>query len=125
MTTPSAPSPAPLPVPQRFGLRSQTLGCLPVVNFFLDRLGLAEHLGRRLRPDARLRVAPAAVVQLVVANIVAAGHRPVYALGEWAAGFDPVVLGLGPGDATACVSALNDDRVGRMPAGCSTPTGPA
>jgi Domain of unknown function (DUF4277) len=45
---------------------------------------------------------------LVVRNLVA-GHRPVYALGEWAAPYDPAVLGLGPGDA----EALNDDRVGR------------
>ena len=37
-------------------------------------------------------------------------HRePVYALGEWAAPFDPTLLGLGAGD----VDALNDDRVGR------------
>jgi len=38
------------------------------------------------------------------------GHRPVYALGEWAARYDdPTVLGLGPGDA----DLLNYDRVGR------------
>jgi len=49
------------------------------------------------------------VIRVVVANI-AAGHRPVYALGDWAASSDPAVLGLGPGDA----AALNDDRVGRM-----------
>ncbi|HXZ69338.1 MAG TPA: IS1634 family transposase, partial [Streptosporangiaceae bacterium] len=84
------------------------------MNFVLARLGLGEHLDRYLPHDARLRLAPATVVRLVVANIVAAGHRPVYALGEWAAGFDPAVLGLGPGDANAGVSALNDDRVGRM-----------
>ncbi len=44
-----------------------------------------------------------------MANI-AAGHLPVYALGDWAASYDPAVLGLGPDDA----AALNDDRVGRM-----------
>jgi transposase len=86
------------------------LGCLPVVNFFLQRLGLAECLDRYLpHDDVRLRLAPAAVIQVVVANI-AAGHLPVYALGEWAAAYDPAVLGLGPDDA----AALNDDRVGRM-----------
>jgi hypothetical protein len=84
------------PTPQRFGLRSQRLGCLPVVNFFLARLGLAEHLDAYLpHNDARLRLAPAGVIRLVVANI-AAGHLPVYALGDWAASYDPAVLGLGP-----------------------------
>src|SRR5680860_1230136 len=61
--------------PEQFTLQSQNLGCLPIVNFFLNRIG----------------------------------HRPVYALGEWAAAFDPGVLGLAVGDA----EALNDDRVGR------------
>jgi transposase len=96
--------------PERFGLRSQRLGCLPVVSFFLQRLGLGEQLGRYLpHDDVRLRLAPATVIQVVVANITA-GHLPVYALGDWAASYDPAVLGLGPDDA----AALNDDRVGRM-----------
>jgi hypothetical protein len=48
------------------------------------------------------------VIAVLVRNVVA-GHRPVYALGEWAACYDPTVLGLGPGEA----ELLNDDRVGR------------
>ena len=59
--------------------------------------------------DARLRLAPAAVIGVVLRNILV-GHRPVYALGEWAEPFDEAVLGLAEGD----IAALNDDRVGRM-----------
>src|SRR5680860_1515905 len=71
--------------PEQFTLQSQNLGCLPIVNFFLNRIGLADHLRNYLPAgDARLRLTPAAVVEVVVANLVA-GHRPVYALGEWAA----------------------------------------
>ena len=96
--------------PGQFTLRSQQLGPLPVINFFLARMGLAGHLGTYLpHNDARLRLAPASVIAVLVRNIMT-GHRPVYALGEWAAPYDPAVLGLGPGDA----GALNDDRVGRM-----------
>src|SRR5680860_802387 len=95
--------------PEPFTLRSQRLGCLPVVNFFLTRMGVAEHLRTYLpADDARLRLAPAAVIAVLVRNIVS-GHRPVYALGEWAARYDPAVLGLGQGEA----ELLNDDRVGR------------
>jgi transposase len=95
--------------PAPFTLRSQRLGCLPIVNFFLARIGLAEHLQTYLPAgDARLRLDPAAVLAVLVRNIVA-GHRPVYALGEWAARYDPTVLGLAPGEA----ALLNDDRVGR------------
>ncbi len=99
MLTPSEP----------FRLASQRLGCLPIVNFLFDRMGLEERLRSYLpTDDARLRLAPAAVIATVVANIVAA-HRPVYALSEWAAPYDPRVLGLAPGE----VELLNDDRVGR------------
>src|SRR5665811_2638299 len=95
--------------PDPFTLRSQRLGCLPIVNVFLTRMGMAEHLRTCLpADDPRLRLAPATVITALVANIVA-GHRPVYALGEWAAPYDPAVLGLAVGDA----EMLNDDRVGR------------
>jgi transposase len=95
--------------PGQFTLHSQNLGCLPIVNFFLARMGLADHLATYLPAgDARLRLTPAAVVEVVVRNLVV-GHRPVYALGEWAAAYDPGLLGLRAGDA----EMLNDDRVGR------------
>lgn len=95
--------------PDPYRLRTELLGPLPVINHFLDRMGLAGSLGRFVpHDDARLRLAPAAVLGVVVANLVT--HRqPVYALGEWAAPYDPALLGLAPGD----VGALNDDRVGR------------
>ena len=92
-----------------FELRTEVLGALPVINHFLGRLGVAELLERHVpHDDRRLRLAPATALGVVVRNLVT--HRePVYALGEWAAPFDPALLGLGAGDA----GALNDDRVGR------------
>ena len=67
--------------PGQFTLESQNLGCLPIVNFFLTRIGLADHLQAYLaNDDARLRLTPATVIALVVRNLVV-GHRPVYALG--------------------------------------------
>ena len=80
-----------------------------MVNAFLDRVGLPALLARYLpHDDARLRLAPAAVIGVVVRNLLLA-HRPVYALGEWAAPYEPGMLGLAGND----VAALNDDRVGR------------
>lgn len=94
----------------QLGLASQQLGGLPVINTFYDRLGIAGLLERFVpADDARLRLSPASALGVVVRNLVI--HRePVYALGEWAAPFDPQLLGLS-GDE---VSLLNDDRVGRM-----------
>lgn len=92
-----------------YRLRTEAVGPLPVINHFLARMGLAEALERFVpHDDARLRLAPAAVLGVVVRNLVT--HRqPVYALGEWAAPYDPALVGLGPDE----VGALNDDRVGR------------
>ncbi|MGH2675968.1 MAG: IS1634 family transposase [Actinomycetota bacterium] len=95
--------------PGPFELASEALGPLPVVNHFLARIGLAGRLDRHLpSDDRRLRLAPATVIGVVVRNLVV-GHLPLYALGEWAAPYQPALLGLSAGDA----EALNDDRVGR------------
>jgi len=92
-----------------YGLRTGLLGPLPVINHFLARMGLGASLERFVpHNDARLRLAPAAVLGVVVRNLVT--HRqPVCAMGEWAAPYDPRLLGLASDD----VGALNDDRVGR------------
>ena len=92
-----------------FGLRSRTLGGLPIVNHLLDRLGLPALLTDAMPDDdARLKLAPAVAIRLVITNLVL-GREPLYGLGGWAAAFDPALLGLSPGD----LSVLNDNRVGR------------
>ncbi|MGI8808860.1 MAG: IS1634 family transposase [Acidimicrobiales bacterium] len=92
-----------------FVLHSQLLGPLPILNHFMDRIGVREALDAHVpADDARLRLAPATALGVVVANL-AVCHEPLYALGEWARPYDPAVLGLGEGEA----EALNDDRVGR------------
>lgn len=92
-----------------FELDTQLVGPLPVINHFAERLGLDRLLDAFVPPDdARLKLAPATAIGVVIRNLVI--HRePVYALGEWAAPFDPRLLGLDDGE----VALLNDDRVGR------------
>ena len=92
-----------------YGLHSELLGPLPVIDHFLTRMGLMASLERYVpHDDARLRLAPAVVLGVVVRNLVT--HRePVYAIGEWAGPYAPELLDLFPGE----VAALGDDRVGR------------
>jgi transposase len=92
-----------------FGLVSHRLGALPILNHFLDRIGLDAALQRWLpEPDRRFKLLPAAAIRLLVVNLLV-GRAPLYGLGEWAAPYAPHLLGL-PGGDTAW---LNDDRVGR------------
>lgn len=97
------------PVDGPFGLVSQRLGALPLVNHFLDRIGLDAALARWLpEPDRRFKLTPATAIRLLVINLLV-GRAPLYGLAEWAAPYAPGLLGL-PGGDTAW---LNDDRVGR------------
>ena len=93
-----------------FTLRTETLGALPIVNHFLARMSLDAIIDAHLPAnDARLRLDPAVVIGLLVRNLTI-DHQPIYALGEWAAGFDPSLFGMTAAD----VDGLNDDRTGRM-----------
>lgn len=95
--------------PSDLGLVSQVLGGVPIINAVTDRLGLPALLAAALPDgDARVKVSAAAAIRLVVTNLVL-GREPLYGLGEWAARYDPALLGLTPSE----VSVLNDDRVGR------------
>lgn len=92
-----------------FELHSQALGALPIVCRFLERMRVAMLLERYLAPlDARVALAPARVIGVLVRNLCVC-HEPLYRLGEWAAPFDPALLGLASDE----VGALNDDRSGR------------
>ena len=90
-------------------LVSRALGGLPIINDVLDRLGLPALLADVLPSgDARQKLAPAAAIRVVVTNLML-GREPLYGLGEWAARYDPPLLGLTEPE----VDGLNDDRVGR------------
>ena len=92
-----------------FQLRSEHLGALPIVDACLDRVGLQALLERHLPAgDTRVALPAATVIGVIVRNLCVA-REPLYGLAEWAARYDPALLGLCPGEALL----LNDDRAGR------------
>jgi hypothetical protein len=92
-----------------FRLRAEVLGALAIVDHYLGQLGVEDLLESFVpATDGRVKLAPAKGLGVLVRNL-ALSHQPVYALGEWAASFDPALLGLEGGEARL----LNDDRVGR------------
>jgi len=96
-------------LPARFQLQSSRVAALPVLNHFIQRWGIPPLLEKHLPPpDPRSKLLPAQVLLTLLRNLVLS-HRPLYSLGEWAAGMDAGCLGLTPGQ----TRALNDDRVGR------------
>jgi hypothetical protein len=93
----------------RLTLRSETLGGLPIVCRFLARMRVGALLERYLpETDARVGLPAARTIGVLIRNLCVS-HEPLYRLGEWAAAFDPRLLGIPSSE----VSLLNDDRVGR------------
>ena len=88
---------------------AQLLGAMPIVNHFLRRLKLDDALAAAVpHDDARVLLAPATALGVLVRHL-AIEHRPLYALGEWAARYAPGLIGLDESE----LDLLNDDRVGR------------
>ena len=112
-TRPPRPHVAPPSPPQARGrgrtLQSLTVGALPMLNRFLDRMRLEEFLRAALpKEDRRTKLSPVKGLLLLVRNVLIS-REPIYGMGEWAARHAPDLLGLTPSE----IGVLNDDRVGR------------
>jgi Domain of unknown function (DUF4277) len=82
-----------------FALRSERLGALPIIDAFLQRIGVQALLERHLPAgDGRTSVPAATVIGVLVRNLCVA-REPLYGLADWAARFEPGLLGLGRGKA--------------------------
>jgi len=90
-------------------LRSYSVGAVPIINRFLQRLKLTEILERHLpAEDERTKVPTATAIVLLVRNVLLS-REPIYGVGEWASAYGPDLFGLSEGQ----LSSLNDDRLGR------------
>jgi len=96
-------------VQQKFQLDSWTVGALPIVNRFLERLGVAHLLDAYVeQPDPRCAVAPRKVLLLLIRNLIMDRH-PLYSLREWASSVLPDLIEFDEAE----LEQLNDDRIGR------------
>jgi transposase len=90
-------------------LESFEVGAHPVLQVFLDRIGLRALIEAALgKDDPRLRLAHTDTILLLVRNFALSRH-PLYGVPEWARRFAPAQLEL----SAAQLQLLNDDRLGR------------
>jgi len=92
-----------------FELVTERLGPLPLVNHFLQRMGLPEILERHVpTDDRRVRLPHAAGLGILLRSIVVE-REPIYRQQETVKTFAPRVYGLAP----QMVDRAGDDRIGR------------
>ena len=89
-------------------LDSRAISALPVINKFIDRIELKKLLLSYIPSKKNQKLSHVDAILIFVRNILLE-REPLYKLSEWAAGFDPFLVGLNNMDP----EILNDDRVGR------------
>ncbi len=103
-----------------FELRSERLGPLPLINHFIERLGLPELIDTEVpTSDGRCRLAYAKATGVLIRSI-ATEREPVYRLAEAVSSFAPEGFGLDREEA----GSLTDDAACGHSTGSSMPTGP-
>ena len=63
--------------PARFVLRSERLGPLPLINHFIERIGLAELLERHVPSDARCSIPHAQALGVLLRSLIVQ-REPIY-----------------------------------------------
>jgi transposase len=90
-------------------LESETIGALPIINHFIDRLGLDDILKCAMPyADSSNHIMPYTSIGMLLRNIII-GRLPIYGFKEWVTLFDPQLFNL----KSEQVDYINDDRIGR------------
>lgn len=95
-------------VPERFALHSERLGPLPLINHFIERIGLPDLLARHVPSDARCSIPHAQALGVLLRSLLVQ-REPIYRQQESVHGFASPMFGI---DARE-MDHLSDDRLGR------------
>ncbi len=91
-----------------FTLHTERLGPLPLINHFIERLGLHDTLSRHVASDARCAVSHASALGVLLRSIIVE-REPIYRQQETVHGFADGMFGISARE----MAHLGDDRLGR------------
>jgi len=91
-----------------FTLHTERLGPLPLINHFIERIGVHEALARHIASDARCTISHASALGVLLRSIVVE-REPIYRQQETVHGFAGGMFGVSAQD----MEHLSDDRLGR------------
>jgi transposase len=92
----------------QFDLQSERLGPLPLVNHFIERIGLAEALHHHVPSDARCAVPHSRALGVLLRSLIVE-REPIYRQQETVHGFAGGMFGITAQE----MEHLSDDRIGR------------
>lgn len=92
----------------RFNLQVERLGPLPLVNHFIERIGLEDMLDQHVKSDARCAVPHARALGVLLRSLIVE-REPIYRQQETVHGFASGMFGLSAKE----MAHLGDDRLGR------------
>jgi len=92
----------------RFNLQSERLGPLPLVNHFIQRIGLEDVLHRHVPSDARCAVPHSRALGVLLRSLIVE-REPIYRQQETVHGFASGMFGISAQE----MEHLGDDRLGR------------
>ena len=91
-----------------FTLESERLGPLPLINHFIERMGVHDTLARHVASDARCAISHASALGVLLRSIIVE-REPIYRQQETVHGFASGMFGVSVED----MQRLSDDRLGR------------
>lgn len=92
--------------PSDLDLRTEKISALPIVNRYLERLGIGKMFLDRMESGGSI---PVQTSLLVLLRNIILEREPVYGIGRWVTLYSESMLGL----STDQVPHMNDDRIGR------------
>lgn len=98
----------PTPDTARFILRTERLGPLPLVNHFIERIGVHDTLSRHVPSDARCTITHASALGVLLRSIIVE-REPIYRQQETVHAFAGGMFGISAQE----MEHLSDDRLGR------------
>ncbi|HSX82197.1 MAG TPA: IS1634 family transposase [Candidatus Saccharimonadia bacterium] len=103
-----AQAPSSAPEEAGFTLHTERLGPLPLINHFIERIGLHDLLSRHVASDARCAVPHASALGVLLRSIIVE-REPIYRQQETVHGFADGMFGISAQE----MEHLCDDRLGR------------
>jgi len=88
-------------------LETEIVGSLPIVNHYIERLGIEDILSKHITTPNKRKLDPVTCIGILLRNIIIE-REPLYGLKEWSEQYRPDLLNIN----NYQLKFLNDDRVG-------------